>query len=237
MSNVRDDFIAIAKQAGVRVVYECGSRDALDGLRLADALDADELHVFECNPQAIELCRQNIASSSCRTKIHLNPLAVCERPGELDFYPIDPAATKTDWKDGNIGASSLYRANPAWPYEQYVQRKIRVQATALDTYCNTRVPPDLLWMDLQGAELRVLQGAAAVLPKIKLLHLEVSFRPLYLGQPLFWELDRFLRERFKLLRLYDIRSRMFLKLNSLLDREKWFTDAVYINRASAREGT
>jgi FkbM family methyltransferase len=149
---------------------------------------------------------------------------------KLDFYAIDPERTVTGWKDGNIGASSLYRADPAWPYEKYVQRTVRVSSLSLDHYCRSHRPPDLLWLDVQGAEHRVLAGAAGVLPSVKLLHVEVCFRPLYTGQSLFWQVHAMLRAQFRLVRLYGVRSRLLLRLNTRLNREKWFTDAVYINR-------
>lgn len=43
---------------------------------------------------------------------------------------------------------------------------------------------DLLWLDLQGLELAVLaQGGSAALARTKLVHLEVSRKPLYIGAP------------------------------------------------------
>jgi FkbM family methyltransferase len=232
MGNIKPDFLSIARQYDIRTVYDCGSRDALEGMELARQLKAAELHVFECNPDGIRLCRQNLAGFT-DAKVFLNELAVCEREGELDFFPIDPRRTVTDWKDGNIGASSLYRANPAYRYERYAQNRIQVRSTSIDAYCAAHRPPDLLWLDLQGAEKRTLEGAARVLPQVKVIHVEVFFRPMYYGQALYWDVHRQLKGQFKLARLYDVRSRLFLRLNTLLDREKWFTDAVYVNRRFA----
>jgi FkbM family methyltransferase len=230
MGNVRNDFLQIARRLGIACIYECGSRDARDSLALVQGIGAQELHVFECNPQAVELCRRNLEAYRGPARLHFTPKAVCEQEGELDFYAIDPERTVTGWKDGNIGASSLYRADPAWPYEKYVQRTVRVSSLSLDHYCRSHRPPDLLWLDVQGAEHRVLAGAAGVLPSVKLLHVEVCFRPLYTGQSLFWQVHAMLRAQFRLVRLYGVRSRLLLRLNTRLNREKWFTDAVYINR-------
>jgi len=233
VTNVKPDFIDTARKLEVKRIFECGSRDALDGIELARSLDAEELHIFECNPAAIDLCSRNLERFSGRTSVCLNPVAVADKEEELDFYSIDPSKTVTSWKDGNIGASSLYQVNPEWPYERLVQNKIRVRSISLNSYCKDHPVPDLLWIDVQGAEMRLLQGAGEILPSVKLIHIEVSFRPLYLGQPLFWDVDRLLRKQFKLVKLYDIRFRWLLKLNTFLGREKWFTDAVYVNRRLA----
>lgn len=235
MPNVKPDLLELASRLNVGCVYDCGSRDALDGMELARRLNAKELHIFECNPAAVERCRANLENGRISAAVYFNQLAVAEREGKLDFYSIDPEATRTDFPDGNIGASSLYRANPAYPYETYVQKKIRVNATSLDAYCRTHTVPDLLWLDLQGAEVRALQGARSILPRVKIIHVEVMFRPMYLGQPLFWDVHRLLRQRFRLVKLYGV-NRWLVRIKTFLDREKWFTDAVYVNREVYRAG-
>jgi FkbM family methyltransferase len=50
-------------------------------------------------------------------------------------------------------------------------------------------------LDVQGAELDVLRGAGSVLDRCVGLEVEVEFNPLYLGQPLFADIDQFVRAR------------------------------------------
>ena len=54
---------------------------------------------------------------------------------------------------------------------------------------------DYLKIDIQGSELSVFQSGRAKLGKAVAIQTEVSFLPLYEGQPLFWEVDRELREQ------------------------------------------
>ena len=67
-------------------------------------------------------------------------------------------------------------------------------------------PLDLLHMDIQGGELKALQGATRLLDEhaIALIFCEVEFYELYEGQPLFWDLGRYLDSRgYRFYRLYD----------------------------------
>jgi FkbM family methyltransferase len=221
-----------ARKVGpIDCVFDCGSRDAIDGLALLDQLGARELHAFECNPRALALCQRNIECSPHSAKVQLVACAVAERPGTLSFYPIVPERTVTPHADGNIGASSLYQANPKYPHEHYVQEKIEVSAISLDAYCRTHTQPDLLWMDLQGAEARALDGAQAVLPKVKVIHVEVSFRRMYLEQALFRDIHSRLCERFRLVETDLGRWPRWPHLYSFLHFGPWVGNAIYVNRA------
>ena len=53
---------------------------------------------------------------------------------------------------------------------------------------------DVLKLDTQGAELDILRGARRLLGSVRALEVEVELNPLYRGQPLFGDVDRFLRE-------------------------------------------
>lgn len=62
------------------------------------------------------------------------------------------------------------------------------------------VSPVLLKLDVQGAELDVLRGAAKLLSKIDAIYCEVSFVELYAQQPTASEIISFLRDHNFLLR-------------------------------------
>jgi hypothetical protein len=52
---------------------------------------------------------------------------------------------------------------------------------------------DPLKIDIQGAELMAFQNAPERLKSALLIHTEVEFLPMYIGQPLFSEVEQFLR--------------------------------------------
>jgi len=85
--------------------------------------------------------------------------------------------------------------------------QIPIQVETLDAYCrDTKVEyVDLLKMDVQGFELRVLHGATEFLAgrKIGVIYTEVLFEPLYEGQPPWPELYSVLTHHgFQLIGLY-----------------------------------
>lgn len=55
--------------------------------------------------------------------------------------------------------------------------------------------PDILWIDVQGAELLVLKGASQILNKVSLIYLEVSrWRPLYVEGAIFTDIETYLKK-------------------------------------------
>jgi FkbM family methyltransferase len=235
MLNTETDKSTILRYAPhAEVVYDCGSRDALDGLEIAMRTNASELHIFECNPPAVELCRQNVRKHApASLKVTINDMALDERSGTISFYPIDPQKTITPHADGNIGASSLLRAAKDYPNETYVQNEITVKSISLDDYCATHRAPDVLWLDLQGAELRALRGGAKTLDCIDVIHTEVGFRSMYEGQALFWDIDGHLRDKFSLCHVDLGRwPRAALPLLRLLKKGPWVSNAIYRRRTN-----
>lgn len=74
------------------------------------------------------------------------------------------------------------------------QSTVALNATTLDelgaTYDFSRV--DMLNLDIQGAELRALRGARALLGQVDLIYSEVNREELYEGCAMVWEIDELL---------------------------------------------
>lgn len=203
MQLVQSRFIALAKEAlgedGVNGIVEIGARDCAETLEFAAAFPQARIVAFECNPATLPACRAAVAG---RDRIALVEKAVSNQVWTVRFYPTDPERTVTKHAGGNPGASSLFRAREDYPHETYVQSEIEVEATTLTASPEVANLPsiDLLWMDIQGAELLALEGLGGRITEVGLMHLEVEFKPIYHGQPLFEDVDRFLRARgFRLL--------------------------------------
>jgi FkbM family methyltransferase len=114
----------------------------------------------------------------------------------------------------------------------------RVQTTRLDDIAQAR-GTDFLKIDVQGGELMVLQGARETLRDVLLIHTEAEFLPLYKDQPLFGDLDAFLRrEGFVLHKIATVDGRAFKPMvregdpSRLISQLLW-CDVVYVRDFTA----
>ena len=97
-------------------------------------------------------------------------------------------------------------------------------------------PVDLLKLDVQGAELDVLQGAERLLGDVLVIHAEVEFFPLYRQQPLFDELFSFLRSHsFELFDFTHLERYGYRGGDSRGERLLW-GDAVFIPSRDRLDG-
>ncbi len=144
---------------------------------------------FEPDPE--ECARLNARAAPNGTERYV-PLALGARTGRAALH-----VTKEP------GCSSLYPPDPAviarYPLLEVMtpQTTLDIELVRLDEWSRREGCGEISFikLDVQGAELDVLEGADQVLESCVGLDLEVEFSPLYRGQPLFADVDRFLRER------------------------------------------
>jgi FkbM family methyltransferase len=99
------------------------------------------------------------------------------------------------------GMTSLMEPNPAvFPYFHgftlwaEVLERLPVKTTRLDDIAEVKTL-DYLKIDVQGAELMVMQNAPQRLSECVVIQTEVEFLPLYKNQPLFSEVEQYLRSQ------------------------------------------
>jgi len=148
------------------------------------------LHLFEPFPATFQVLKQRYEAVP---NIKLNEMALSDVDGTATFneneadvtnslFESDPLAEKS-WGEGSMKTKA----------------KLTVTTTTIDTYCkaNSISRIDILKLDIQGAELRALQGARSMLDKkqIGLIYMEMILCPTYVGQPEFEDYLRFLRDK------------------------------------------
>lgn len=112
---------------------------------------------------------------------------------------------ETSWSQ----TGSLFRPNaPLLERFEQLAEVTALQAThRVKTHRLAEVPEvgeiDMIKIDVQGAELSVFKGAGKALESVMVIWTEVEFVPLYEKQPLFSDIDIFLREQGFLLHSFD----------------------------------
>jgi FkbM family methyltransferase len=69
----------------------------------------------------------------------------------------------------------------------------QVKTSKLDDVLGDVPAVDFLKLDIQGFELNALQGAGTILERTAMVQCETEFVPIYSGQPLFAEVEQYLR--------------------------------------------
>jgi FkbM family methyltransferase len=170
----------------------------------------------------------------------------CERlnssvmPYQVRFLPVTLGALDGEEATLHVcrqpGCSSLLVPNHAlcsrFAYGENLQvvRTVPLRLSRLDSVC-ADFRPDVLKIDTQGSELAILSGAVDVLKSTALVELEVEFAEIYVDQPLFGDVDQFMRRRgFELL---GIRRSYWRRIGgsgiSAMGGQLIHGDALYIN--------
>ncbi len=178
------------------VIFDIGSRDCMQSIEFYNHFPNAQIYAFECNPNTLDICRKNI--ESYKDRITLIEGAVCDYDGDITFYPVNQEKTITTWEDGNPGASSIFKSSGLYKNETYVHDEITTNCHRLDTiiqkYGISKV--DIIWMDLQGAELLALKGMGNYLHNVQYIHTKVYYLEIYTNQSLFHEINDYLSNLF-----------------------------------------
>lgn len=103
-----------------------------------------------------------------------------------------------------------------------LKEKISVPMVRLDSVRDVSKRIDFVKLDLQGYELEALKGFGDILANTHIILTEVEFLPLYDDQPLFADIDLFMRQAdFNLFNLYNLYTHE--------DGQLYVADALYIN--------
>jgi glycogen synthase len=152
------------------------------------------IYGFDADPEACEIENANLRDRGINwTEQHI-PIALGKEASKATLHVT-----------GHPACISLYPPNePCTSRFVGFQDSMRlvsttqVEITTLDLFCQSQEMPgiDFLQIDVQGADLDVLQGASQLLSQSILgVVTEVEFVPLYINQPLFADVDRYMRDQ------------------------------------------
>ena len=203
---LKKDLLKLFKKEDDLIILDIGGCEGEESVRYTRLFPNAFIYIFEPLPSNQELIKKNVDDYEIK-KVKLCPIALSDNDGQAEFYvssghPEDQKK-ELDWDFGNKSSSLL---EPEFSIIQKwleFKEKINVPTMTLNTFFkqNNIDKVDFVHMDVQGAELKVLEGAKEKLKKIKTIWLEVSNVELYKNQPLTDEIEMFMKKnRFHLIK-------------------------------------
>lgn len=191
------DFFNQINTKEIKTVFELGSRDLIDAIKILNYYEDSVVYSFECNIDCLVQCYKNIANleENKKKRLYLIDKAVSITNGEVTFYPFDLQ------KYNNMGSSSMLKIDfalrnkndPDYNLEN-PQKEIKVNGIRLDTFINENQIKniDLLCIDLQGYELNAIKSLGEHLHKVKYIITECSIESTYINGSTFKNLNEYL---------------------------------------------
>lgn len=215
-----DDQFLFVNPKDELVIFDIGSNvgDTVEKYRVM--CKNAEIHSFEAIPHVMKIQEKKFQSDP---EIYVNNIAISDEEGKFTYRV-------NNYQD----TSSLLNANKDFLPDRYgdvydMKYEVEIMMTTLDNYCVKRgiESIDIIKMDIQGAELKALQGAHQLLTsgKVKVLFLECLFLPFYENQAFFADLIVHLAK-------YDYHFHYFYNISSNFKTGKpMYCDSIFIHES------
>jgi len=164
-------YFELMKPIKKPIIIEIGANDGQDTIKLASLKDSI-VHCFEPEPRCkLEGMPNNVIINRC---------AVSNKKGTFEFNQSDSPGH--NW---TYSGSLLNPKNHLTTHKHvYFKNIVKVPVITLDQYCkeNKIESIDFLYMDTQGAESLIFEGAKNILKKTRFIYTEYSNDEMYEGQ-------------------------------------------------------
>ena len=139
-----------------KYILEIGSKDCQEALTFTKLFPNAHVVSFECNPKLLPLCRTNAAKSDNITLVE--KCVTDDTDNHLFYLPKNLDGTASICEPGYLYDTTL------------------VDTIRLDQFV-TNQTIDLLWIDVQGAETKVLNSLGKKLNQVNTIYCEVDVSP------------------------------------------------------------
>ena len=186
------DLVEVARYVKTTspTVVEAGAFDGRDTVAFSNLWPSGRIYAFEPLPTLADKVRA--ATLNCENVTLVESAFASTDEATITLFSFDPALTEH-------GSSSMLPPGDHLEVapEILFNKEVTVPATTVDNWHQSVGSPvvDLLWLDLQGAELLVLEKGEAMIAATQCCHIEVSKKPLYQGGATFKEVRRFMKNR------------------------------------------
>lgn len=166
------------------LIVDCGAFDGGDSIELA-RLTGGTVYAFEANPKLFLRLKHNTRKY---------PSVKCL---DIALSNVDGTANFHIGTGSYLASSSLLQPNQQTLEGGEFPSTVEVKTRKLSTWANENniAQIDLLWLDMQGFELQMLEASADMLKSPMRIYTEISTQPAYKGSCLYDDLKKFLEGR------------------------------------------
>ena len=181
-------------------IFDIGACEGEDSIRYATMFPKSNIYCFEPLPGNYEKIKDNIRKHK-KNNIYPYCIALSNESGHSRFHVSsgrpENAAPGDEWDYGNK-SSSLLPPDKVSSYHNWLkfENVISVETRKLGDFCRkSKISViDFIHLDVQGAELMVLDGAEGFINTIKSIWMEVEAVSLFKNQPLKKDIEEFMKE-------------------------------------------
>lgn len=155
------------------IIIDCGSHVGVDSIHFAKLIPSSKIHSFEAAPIIFAKLKNNTQKFG---NVNCYPLALSNENGKAEFFI---SSGDSDGSSSLLEPSEHLHSHPS----VFFKEKIIVETITLDDWAlkNNITSVDLLWLDMQGFEMQMLQASERILKTVKVIHAEVSLIETYKG--------------------------------------------------------
>jgi FkbM family methyltransferase len=173
----------------IKAIADIGCRYLEQTAEMAVIFPEATFYSFEPVASSYQRCVASLAEldEQYRKRINVYELALNDTTGPITFYPADDPAVSSKYQ-------FIPGLNGSFFGKSWQQTETVVQGMRMDDWKqqNNIGPIDMLWVDVQGAELDVFKGAEQTLKDVRVILTEVGVSSYYEGQSLKPEIDEYL---------------------------------------------
>lgn len=200
---------------GINTVFDIGASTGLFAGIIHEILPSAMIYSFEPLKDCYEKLEKRMAKVSGFRAFNI---ALGDSNGELEFHrnEFSPSSSVLPMAD-------LHKQNYPFTAEEHLTK---VKSARLDDVATDLRIEDSLFikMDVQGFEDKVIAGGRNIIKRARVLILETSFSPLYIGQPLFGDIYDSLKEDFRYMGALS-------QSHSPIDGSILQEDSIFVNRS------
>ncbi|WP_026777532.1 FkbM family methyltransferase [Polaribacter sp. Hel_I_88] len=181
------------------ILFDIGACEGLSSVRYLSLFPSSQIYVFEPVPSNYKIVLKNKETYNLKN-MHTFELGLSSKIGEATFYVSSGKPENKDIPSDNSTSfgnksSSLYKPGKTKEIHPWLQfnESITIKTETLENFCTTKKISliDFIHMDVQGAELMVLEGSNDMISNIKSVWLEVEEIELYEKQALRKDIENF----------------------------------------------